>query len=282
MECHLGKQKKNQNIHYMKKKITKSVLFITGAFVSTSCWDEWIAYFQQNGFKTSAPAWPNKNETADVLRQKQPDAAIASERLHNLTEHYAAAAQSMDEKPILIGHSMGGLITQLLLQLGLGCAGIAIHSLQPKGIFTFKLSFYKAGWNALGFFTDANKSYLMSFPEWQYAFTNNMSYEQQKKGYYKLLTPESKLVVRDATTDAAKIDFGKPHPPLLFLAGSIDNFIPASLNHANYKKYSDPDSITEYQLLEGRNHFILGQPTWKEDADNIINWLQNIEAIIQN
>lgn len=266
----------------MKKKITKSVLFITGAFVSNTCWDEWITYFQKNGYETSAPAWPHKNETADILRLKHPDAEIASQRLHNLVEHYAAIAQSMDEKPILIGHSMGGLIVQLLLQRSLGCAGIAIHSLQPKGIFTFKFSFYKAGWNALGFFTDASKSYLMSFQEWQYAFTNNMSYDQQKEAYYNLLTPESKLVVRDATTSAAEIDFNKPHPPLLFLAGSADNFIPASLNYANYKKYSDPDSITEYQLLEGRNHFVLGQPTWQQDAANVITWLQNIEAIIHN
>lgn len=266
----------------MKKKITKSVLFITGAFVSNNCWDEWVAYFEENGYTTYAPAWPHKNEPADILRQKQPDAAIASQRLNNLTEHYATIAQAMDEKPILIGHSMGGLVVQLLLQRSLGCAGIAIHSLQPKGIFTFKFSFYKAGWNALGFFTDATKSYLMSFQEWQYAFTNNMSYDEQKDGYYKMLTPESKLVVRDATTSAAEIDFEKPHPPLLFLAGTADNFIPASLNHANFKKYSDADSITEYQLLEGRNHFVLGQPTWREDAANVLNWLKNIEAIIHN
>jgi len=266
----------------MKKKITKSVLFITGAFVSNSCWDEWITYFQQNGYAAIAPAWPHKNEAADILRLKQPDAAIASQRLADLTEHYAAIAQAMEHKPILIGHSMGGLIVQLLLQRGLGTVGVAIHSLQPKGIFTFKFSFYKAGWNALGFFTDANKSYLMSFQEWQYAFTNNMSYDEQKEGYYQLLTPESKLVVRDATTKAAEIDFEKPHPPLLFLAGSADHFIPASLNYANYKKYSDPDSITEYQLLEGRNHFVLGQPTWQHDAANVIGWLQKIEAVIHH
>ena len=168
---------------------------------------------------------------------------------------------------------MGGLITQLLLQKDLAVAGVAIHSLQPKGIFTFKFSFYKAGWPALGFFTDAHKTYLMSFREWQYAFTNGMPYDAQKDAYYNLLVPESKLVVRDATTNAAKIDFARPHAPLLFLSGSADKFIPASLNYSNYKKYSHSSSITDYKEFAGRNHFVLGQPGWDELADYILNWL---------
>jgi pimeloyl-ACP methyl ester carboxylesterase len=168
---------------------------------------------------------------------------------------------------------MGGLITQLLVQEGLAAAGIAIHSLQPQGVFTFKFSFYKAGWPALGFFTNTNKTYLMSFPEWQYAFTNGMPFEAQKDAYYKLLVPESKLLIRDATTPAAKVDFAKPHVPLLFLSGSEDRFIPASLNHTNYKKYSHAQSVTDYKEFPGRNHFVLGQPGWQEIADHILNWI---------
>ena len=113
----------------------------------------------------------------------------------------------------------------------------------------------------------------MSFPEWQYAFTNGMPLEVQQDAYYNLLVPESKLLVRDATTDAAKVDFAQPHVPLLFIAGSADRFIPASLNYANFKKYSHQQSITEYKEFEGRNHFVLGQPNWKENADFILNWL---------
>lgn len=171
---------------------------------------------------------------------------------------------------------MGGLITQILLERELAAAGVAIHSLQPQGVFTFKFSFYKAGWGPLGFFTSAKKSFLMSFKQWQYAFTNGMSYEEQKEGYYKYLIPESKLVVRDAISKAAKVDFKKPHAPLLFIAGSTDNFIPASLNYANYKNYKHTGSITAYKEFEGRNHFVLGQPTWKEDADFIAHWIEQL------
>ena len=116
----------------------------------------------------------------------------------------------------------------------------------------------------------------MSFTEWQYAFTNGMPYEQQKEAYYALAVPESKLLVRDATTDAAKIDFSRPHAPLLFLSGGTDRFIPASLNYTNYQKYADEGSVTDYKEFEGRNHFVLGQPGWEENADFITNWLTKV------
>jgi pimeloyl-ACP methyl ester carboxylesterase len=195
--------------------------------------------------------------------------------LDKLTAYFRDIVKALPEKPILIGHSMGGLISQILVQESLAVAGIAIHSLQPQGIFTFKWSFYKAGWKALGFFTDATETYLMSFREWQYAFTNGMPFDVQKDAYYKLCVPESKLLVRDATTPAAKVDFTKPHAPLLFIAGSTDHFIPASLNYKNYKKYSDPHSLTDYKVFAGRNHFVLGQPGWEEIAGHILNWLNN-------
>jgi len=258
----------------MKTIKSQTIVFITGAFVSSDCWNDWKAYFEQQGYSTLVPAWPFKDAPACTLRQRHPDADVASQRLANLAAYFETIVKQLPEKPILIGHSMGGLITQLLVQKGLAAAGVAIHSLQPKGIFTFKFSFYKAGWGALGFFTDTKKTYLMSFAEWQYAFTNGMPFNAQKEAYYNLLVPESKLLVRDATSDAAKVDFSRPHVPLLFLSGSADNFIPASLNYANYKKYTHGQSVTDYKEFPGRNHFVLGQPSWKENADFILSWLK--------
>lgn len=113
----------------------------------------------------------------------------------------------------------------------------------------------------------------MSFPQWQYSFTNGMACDAQKEAYYKFAIPESKLIVRDTITKAARVNFNKPHPPLLLTSGSTDNTIPASLNYANYKKYKSGSSVTDYKEFEGRNHFVLGQPTWKEDADYILHWI---------
>lgn len=250
-----------------------SILFVTGAFTSHSCWDEWRIYFESRGFKTVAPPWPNKDAPAEQLRNSHPNSAIASNRLTALIDYYGAIAKQMDECPIVIGHSIGGLITQLLLQRDLAAMGISIHSVAPQGVITFNPSFLRAGWHALGLFTSLKDSYLMSFSTWKYAFTNGMSFDEQKTSYYKYAIPESKLVVRDTLTKAANIDFSKPHRPLLFIAGSIDHSIPASLNYSNYKKYSHSGSITEFKELSGRNHLVLGQPSRVETMDCVHGWI---------
>ena len=116
----------------------------------------------------------------------------------------------------------------------------------------------------------------MSFSACQYAFTNGMSCDEQKESYYRFAIPESKLIVRDTIGKAAHVNYNAKTAPLLITAGSTDRTIPPSLNYANYKKYRKNSSLTEYKQFEGRNHFVLGQPSWKEDADYILNWLSRI------
>lgn len=151
----------------------RPILFITGAFVGNNCWDEWISFFSEQGYACSAPPWPHKDATPAILRSRQPDPGIASIRLAQLTDHYAMIARSYGEKPILIGHSIGGLLVQLLLQRDLGTAGVSIHPVPPQGGITLELSFYKSTWHPLGLFTDSDESYLMSFEDWQYIYQWN-------------------------------------------------------------------------------------------------------------
>lgn len=256
---------------------SKTVLFITGAFVTNAGWDEWQAYFEERGYKTYAPSWPFKNASAEVLRQRHPDRQLASLTFEQLVNHYADFAAKLPEKPILIGHSTGGLIAQILLQRGLGVSCIAYHSVPPKGVLTTKWSFVKSVTPAFGLFKSNKETYMMTLKQWQYAFVNDMPLEEQKATYARNTTPESRRVARGAIGKHAKIDFRQTHPPLLFVSGDIDHIIPASLNKKNFKKYKDKSSIREYKVFKGRNHFAMGQPTWKEDADFILNWIDNIE-----
>ncbi|RXK83552.1 alpha/beta hydrolase [Filimonas effusa] len=260
----------------MKSVTTKNVVFITGAFVVNSGWSEWEAYFQSKGYQTVAPAWPYKNGTAAELRNRQPnDTDLAALTLDQLVNHYADIVKSFPEKPIIIGHSLGGLITQILVNRGLAAAGVAIHPVPPLGVIPYEFSFLKAGWKSLGLFTSIKKTYLMSFKDWQYAFVNGMPLEEQQKAYDENTIPESKTVARGGLSSAAKVDFKKPHAPLLITSGSEDNILPPHLNIRNYKRYAkDNGSVTDYKEFPGRNHFVLGQPTWREDADYILDWLQ--------
>ncbi|MHA4807495.1 alpha/beta hydrolase [Flavitalea flava] len=254
---------------------SKTIIFITGAFVSNSCWDEWRTYFESKGYTTIAPPWPHKDASVAELRSRHPhhDKELALLTLKELTAHYVTIIASLPEKPIAIGHSYGGLLTQLLVNKDLVAAGVAIHSVPPLGVFPYEFSFLKAGWKALGVFTSIEETYMMAFEDWQYAFVNGMPLEAQQAAYDTYTIPESKTISRDALSEGAKVDFKKDHVPLLLTAGDTDHIIPAHLNHRNFNAYENANSITEYKVFPNRNHFVLGQSTWKEDADYILDWL---------
>lgn len=222
-----------------------------------------------------APPWPFKDGTAAELRNRQPgDVDLATLTLAEVIDSYARIIKSFPEKPIVIGHSLGGLMAQIIVNRDLAAAGIAIHPVPPLGVFPYEFSFLKAGWKSLGLFTSLKKTYLMSFKDWQYAFVNDMPLDEQQKAYEENTIPESTTVARGGLSSSAKLDFKKPHAPLLITSGSIDNIIPAHLNNRNFQKYASNGSILDYKEFPGRNHYVISQPGWEADAAYILNWIQ--------
>ncbi|MEO5978012.1 MAG: alpha/beta hydrolase [Chryseolinea sp.] len=261
----------------MKTLQSKHIVFVTGAFVTHHGWDPWKTYFEAKGYTTVAPPWPYKDSPPNILRDRRPyDTDLALMTLEELVDYYIDIVEAQPEKPIVIGHSLGGLITQIIVNRGFAAAGVAIHSVPPLGIIPYEFSFIRSGWKALGLLTSTRKTYLMSFSDWQYAFVNGMPLAEQKKTYEENAIPESKTVARGGLTKAAKVDFKKPHVPLLLTSGDIDNIIPAHLNKRNFDKYAQDGSLTEYKEFPGRNHFVLGQASWSEDAAYIAEWLEKI------
>lgn len=258
----------------MKKITSKTIVFVTGAFVGNNGWDHWRTFFESKGYTTVAPPWPFKDAPPAELRKRQPnDTGLAALTLSEVIDSYIKVVKSFPEKPIVIGHSLGGLMTQIIVNRDLAAAGVAIHPVPPLGVFPYEFSFLKAGWKALGLFTSLKKTYLMSFSDWQYAFVNEMPLEEQKKAYEENTIPESKTVARGGLSSAAKVDFTKAHAPLLITSGDLDNIIPRHLNFRNYKRYVRNGSVLDYKEFPGRNHYVLGQPTWKEDAEYILDWI---------
>lgn len=253
---------------------SKTILFITGAYVNHACWNNWKLYFENKGFSTLAPSWPGKDADTQTLRNRHPDKALAAVTMYDIVDKYAAIAKSLPEKPIVIGHSFGGLFSQILLNKDLAAACVAIHAVPPQGIIPYEFNFLKSNAATLGFFTALDETYLMPFKKWQFSFTNGMRYEEQKNSYYELVIPESKRAARGGLTKAAYVDFKKAHKPLLLLAGTEDQCIPAHLCRRVYDSYKDKNSVTEYRVQK-RNHHVLGQNSWQEDADYIQKWLSS-------
>lgn len=256
----------------MKKN--KTIIFITGAFVSHNIWEPWITFFQEKGFNAIAPAWPHKNATVSQLRSLLPEnKAFAQLHLNDLIEHYENIIQEQPEKPIVVGHALGGLIAQILVNRDLVAAGVAMHSVPPKGIFSFEWSFLKSIWKPLGFLPFGKKVFMMEQTEWNYSFANGLSPKEQQESYEKFCIPESRQILKDGLTDMAKVDFIKQHPPLLFITGTEDRITPNSLNYENYVRYAKDHSITDYKEFAGRNHLAPVLPTWTIEAEYINDWM---------
>jgi pimeloyl-ACP methyl ester carboxylesterase len=258
-----------------------SIVFITGAFVTTNCWDDWKSFFERKGYACYAPAWPHKDAPAAALRGQHPHSPIAQNGLLDVLKVYSDFIAQLPAKPIVIGHSYGGLLVQLLLQQGTVAAGVAIESAPPLGVVVWSWPLVRTVLPMLGLFSSLSTTFLPSFAQWQTTIANGLPLAEQQSSYERLLAPESKRVIRQALSRRARIDFSRPHAPLLFLAGSIDRTMPAALNRANYQRYRHAQSVTDYYELPGRNHAMLGQPTWREDATLILHWLAALKGAAQ-
>ncbi len=256
----------------------KSVMFIHGMFMTPLCWNEWQRFFAEHGYTTSAPPWPLHDSPPATQRAAHPDAALGKLTLDEVVQYYAGLLEKMDPKPILIGHSMGGLIVQLLLERGLGSAGIAIDSAPPKGLISLKWSFLKGNWAVISPSANKDEAFLPSLEQFHYAFGNSLSDAEVKTVYAQLVVPESRRVGNAPTSDSAKIDYAAKRPPLLLIAGENDNLIPASLNWDNFSAYKNTPALTEFHSFEGRTHFTLGQAGWQEVADTSLAWLEGLAA----
>lgn len=158
---------------------SRSIVFIHGMYMTPLCWEQWVEYYHAKGYKCFAPAWPGREQPVDALRKRHPDPQLGKLTLSNILDHFAKTIQFLDEKPILVGHSMGGLIVQLLLQRDLAAAGVAIDSAPPKGVFSAKWSFIKSNWPHITPFVPLDNPIKMTFERFQYTFVNTLPLEEQ-------------------------------------------------------------------------------------------------------
>jgi pimeloyl-ACP methyl ester carboxylesterase len=249
------------------------VVFIHGMFMTSSCWEGWIPRFEQAGRPSTALEWPGRDATVEALRARHPDPALRSLRLADVVESHVSAIQAMPVKPALVGHSMGGLIVQLLLARDLAVAGVAIDSAPPSGVFTAAPSFLRANWPMVDPLKPSDEPHMITFDEFAYAFANTLPEDDQRAAYERYAVPESRHVPRDSLGHAGHVDFAAAHAPLLLVAGGEDHIIPPELNRANHKHYHASPSVTDLMEFPGRDHLTIVEPGWEEVADFTLAWL---------
>jgi pimeloyl-ACP methyl ester carboxylesterase len=255
----------------------KTIVFVHGMFMTPLCWEHWLTRFAERGYRCLAPAWPGRDRPVAELRAHS-DPELGRLTLNDVVAHVGSTVAALAQKPIVIGHSTGGLVAQILVNRDAVAAGVAIDSAPPESVFTAKWSFLRAHGSLTGPFADPRRPKTMTFEEFQYAFANMLPIEAQRAAFDRYVVPGSRMLARRARGAVARIDFAKPHPPLLVTAGVQDRVFPASLNFNNFARYRQRGAITDFRAFDGRDHLVIAEPGWEEVADFVANWLEKLKA----
>ena len=254
----------------------KNIVFIHGMFQNPKSWEKWIAYFNEKGYNCIAPAWPMHEGVPADLRTFPPE-GLGDLELQTIVDEMERIVTDLPEKPILIGHSVGGLIIQLLVQKNLGEMGVPIDSVAPNAMLAFDWGFMKNSALIANPFK-GNEPFYTDLESFHNSFCNTMTTEETQPAFEETATHDSRNVLRGCMGEAGQIDTEMPHAPLLFIGGEEDQIIPYELNRRNVEAYTDEVSIVDFKAFPGRSHWICGQPGWEEVADYISDWLTAHEA----
>lgn len=238
------------------------VVFIHGLYLNGASWAAWENWFQGRGWTTSAPDWPGHSGAPSALRQDPPD-ELRKLNFKKLLDFWRTKIVAMPEKPVVIGHSMGGLIAQILLAEGRVRAAVAIHPAPPKGVLTFEPVFYRSNSPIL---QPGRQPIVLKQTQFAFGFANDQDELSANAAHDQYVVAESRRVARGPLTPWAKIDFKAPHDPLLIIAGRKDHTVTQKLNEKNARKYKDPNSVTELLVMD-RAHNTCQAPGWLEVAE---------------
>jgi alpha-beta hydrolase superfamily lysophospholipase len=259
---------------------------IHGAWLSARSWETYVDFFSQRGFAVSAPEWPRKQGDVEDMRKTADDSAGLG--VQEIVDHYEELIRGLDQPPVLIGHSYGGLFVELLLDRGLGRAGVAMSPAPPKGILKLPFSTLKAGAPALAHPSKRHGVVTLTLEEFTFGFVNTFTAEAAQAAYDRYAVPETGQIFYEA--GFANFHLHPPtevhfklaeRAPLLLVGADQDNTVPASLTQAQYKKYEHSPAKTDYLGFEGRPHLHMIADDWQEVAAAIEGWLDGVLDVPQ-
>ncbi len=248
------------------------VVFVHGLWLLASSWDRWRALFEESGYTTLAPSWPDDPET--VAEAREHPEVFAHKRVEQVTEHFADVIRQLGTLPAIVGHSFGGLLTQRLAGQGFATASVAIDPAPFRGVLPLPFSALKAALPVLGNPANYNRAVTLTFEQFRFAFANAASEEEAHRLYetYAVAAPGVPLF-QAATANlnpwtAAKVDTTNPdRGPLLIISGEKDHTVPWAIAHASYKRQRRNPGITEIREVPNRGHSLTIDSGWREVAE---------------
>lgn len=256
-----------------------AVVFVHGLWLLPSSWDRWLTLFEEAGYAALAPGWPDDPDT--VAEARAHPEVFAGKSIKEVADHFDQVIRKLKGKPAVLGHSFGGLLTQILAGRGLSAVSVAIDPAPFRGVLPLPISSLRAAFPALRNPLNRGRAVPLTYDQFRYAFANAVSEDEAHQLYdtFAVATPAEPLFqaaganLNPWTED--KVDTRNPERgPLLILDGELDNTVPWSIANASYKQQAKNPGVTEIQKIAGRGHALTIDSGWREVAQISLAFVQ--------
>ena len=255
------------------------VVFVHGLWLLPTSWDRWAKVFEEAGYTALTPKWPDDPDT--VAEANEHPEVFARKTVGQVADHFADLIGKLDKKPAVIGHSFGGLLTQMLAGRGLSAVSVAIDPAPFRGVLPLPISALKSAAPVLSNPANRHRAVPLTFDQFRFGFANAVSEDEAKELYETYAVPAPGAPLFQAASanlnpwTEAKVDTKNPaRGPLLIISGEKDNTVPWSIANASYKKQSRNEAVTEIVELPNRGHSLTIDSGWREVADTALKFVQ--------
>jgi pimeloyl-ACP methyl ester carboxylesterase len=255
------------------------VVFIHGLWLLPSSWDNWVDFFEENGYAGVTPDWPDDPETVEVARA-EPE-ILAKKNLKQIADHTAEVIDRLDKKPVVMGHSTGGLLAQIIADRGLSAATVAIDPGPFRGVLPLPVSTLRVSAPILRNPLNRGKAITLTFDQFKYGWANALDDDEARQLYetYHVAGPAVALMqMANANVNPwteAKLDPKNPdRGPLLIIDGEKDHTVPWAIANASYKRQKRNESVTEIKQIPNRGHSLTIDHGWKEVAQIALDFVK--------
>ena len=255
------------------------IVFIHGLWLLPSSWNRWATVFEEAGYTTVSPGWPDDPDTVEEANA-HPE-VFAHKSVGQVADSYAEVIGRLDKKPALIGHSFGGLLVQMVAGRGIAAATVAIDPAPFRGVLPLPVSALKSAAPVLSNPANHGRAVPLTYEQFRYGFANAVSEKEAHELYETFAVPASGTPLFQAATanlnpwTEAKVDTKNPdRGPLLLIAGEKDNTAPWAITNASYKKQKQNEGVTEIFEMPNRGHGLVIDSGWREVADKALAFIR--------
>jgi non-heme chloroperoxidase len=255
------------------------VVFIHGLWLLPSSWDRWAAVFEEAGYTAISPGWPDDPDTVEEANE-HPE-VFAGKTVGQVADHFGDVIGKLDKKPAVIGHSFGGLLTQIIAGRGLSAASVAIDPAPFRGVLPLPISALRSASPVLTNPANRNRAVPLTYEQFRFGFANAVSEDEAKQLYDAYAVPAPGAPLFQAATanlnpwTEAKVNSKSPdRGPLLIISGEKDNTVPWSIANASYKKQKRNEAVTEIVEMKDRGHALTIDSGWREVADTALAFVK--------